>query len=395
MKKFNFKKINFKDKKFIFPIIFALPILFIGYMVYDIATGMSNDTEDSSAVDQEEIANVPMADSVSISDKFSAIDEAYRNQQDFTAMQVEQEATRINADTTIYSAEERALIAQLDREQQEAYNSIYESNARIQAANNELAASQSQRSLGGGSPSPSSSRSARDEESLNREIMMYQKILRGEEILTPEEEEKRKVEAIKAEARAEALQEINQHSTSVVSKVVTNDASNTFNTIGKQKENNSYIRAMVDQGVTVTAGSRIRFRLLDEVSIQGERVPAGSQIYALVTGFSDQRVQAQVTSIVTKGKRVRVNLSVYDRDGIQGFFIPKSSFRDLSKQAGSQALGGANINISSSAQSVEGAALQALQGVYQSASNAISQKIQENKAKIKYNTIIYLINDNE
>ena len=70
-----------------------------------------------------------MADSLSISDKFSAIDEAYRNQQDFTAMQVEQEATRINADTTIYSAEERALIAQLDREQQEAYNSIYESNA--------------------------------------------------------------------------------------------------------------------------------------------------------------------------------------------------------------------------------------------------------------------------
>ena len=53
MKKFNFKKINFKDKKFIFPIIFALPILFIGYMVYDIATGMSNDTEESSAVDQE------------------------------------------------------------------------------------------------------------------------------------------------------------------------------------------------------------------------------------------------------------------------------------------------------------------------------------------------------
>jgi hypothetical protein len=37
-------------------------------------------------------------------------------------------------------------------------------------------------------------------------------------------------------------------------------------------------------------------------------------------------------------------------------------------------------------------ALQALQNMYQSASSAISGNIRKNRAKIKYNTIVYLIN---
>jgi conjugative transposon traM protein len=389
MKKIDFKKINFKDKKFIFPLIFALPILFIGYMIYGIVTDSSTATAEQTQVDQEEISNVPVADSVSIASKFEAIDRAYRDQQDFTAIQSEQEKTLLQADTTIYTLEERALIAQLEEEQKLADAKIAETNSRIREANSTL---NSERTSQAQIPSRNSSH---EESNLNKEIMMYQKILRGEEILTPEEEEKRKIEAIKAEERAKVLREVSKQSTSIVEKVVNNPSQTAFNTIGKQTENNTYIRAMVDQGVVVTSGSRIRFRLLDEIKIQGELVPAGSLIYALVTSFGEQRVHAEVTSIITKGKRVKVRLSVYDRDGIQGFFIPKSSFRDLQKQAGSRAMSNSHINISNNSETLEGVALQTLQGVYQSASTAISQKIQENKAKIKYNTIIYLINDNE
>lgn len=389
MKKIDLKKINFKDKKFIFPLILAVPVLFMGYMIYGIVGDLSSDTEEGNSP-KEEIANVPMADSLSIASKFDAINDAYQNQQDFTAMQVEQEATRINADTTIYTAAEQAMLAQLEEEHKRANESITSTNARIQEANSQLA--ESRRSIG-----EESYRGGRgkDEDALNKEIMMYQKILRGEEILTPEEEEERKIAKVRQEEREKVLQEVNRQSTAIVEKVTTGSSSTAFNTIGKEQERNGYIRAMVDQGVTVTAGSRIRFRLLDEVKIQGERVPAGSQIYAIVTAFGEQRVQAQVTSIITKGKRVKVNLSVYDRDGIEGFFIPKSSFRDFSRQAGAQALGQSNVNITNNSESVEGVAIQALQGVYQSATSAISRKIQENKAKIKYNTIIYLINDNE
>lgn len=40
----------------------------------------------------------------------------------------------------------------------------------------------------------------------------------------------------------------------------------------------------------------------------------------------------------------------------------------------------------------ENIALQAIQNVYQAASSAISGNLRKNKAKIKYNTIVYLIN---
>ncbi len=45
--------------------------------------------------------------------------------------------------------------------------------------------------------------------------------------------------------------------------------------------------------------------------------------------------------------------------------------------------------------SAEMMALQALQNVYSSATNALSQNFRKNKATIKYNTIVYLINSND
>ena len=43
----------------------------------------------------------------------------------------------------------------------------------------------------------------------------------------------------------------------------------------------------------------------------------------------------------------------------------------------------------------EAIALQALQNMYNSATSAISSNIRKNKAKIKYNTIVYLINSED
>ena len=43
--------------------------------------------------------------------------------------------------------------------------------------------------------------------------------------------------------------------------------------------------------------------------------------------------------------------------------------------------------------STQALALQAIQNAYQSTSSAISQAIKKNRAKIKYNTIVYLINE--
>ena len=118
-----------------------------------------------------------------------------------------------------------------------------------------------------------------------------------------------------------------------------------------------------------------------------------------MTGFSSQRVKATITSILAGDKFIKVKLSVFDNDGMEGFYVPESSFRDFVKDAGSNVVQ-QDINIESdggygSGISGEAIALQALQNMYNSATSALSSNIRKNKAKIKYNTIVYLINSDD
>ena len=79
--------------------------------------------------------------------------------------------------------------------------------------------------------------------------------------------------------------------------------------------------------------------------------------------------------------------------------MPESAFRDFMKEAAGSAVQ-QNINFDSGTSgyggiSGEAIALQALQNVYNSATSALSANIRKNRAKIKYNTIVYLINSKE
>ncbi len=159
------------------------------------------------------------------------------------------------------------------------------------------------------------------------------------------------------------------------------------------------IRAMIDQTTKAREGTRLRFKLLDDVTVSGTKLRKGTYLYGTVTGFGGQRVRAAVTSILVGGKFIKVKLSVFDNDGMEGFYVPESAFRDFVKDAGASTVQ-QNINLESedgygSGISGEAIALQALQNMYNSATSAISSNIRKNKAKIKYNTIVYLINSDD
>ena len=181
----------------------------------------------------------------------------------------------------------------------------------------------------------------------------------------------------------------------VVTKAETDNAGS-FNTIeDAEKLDDPLIKAMIDQTTKAHEGTRLRFKLLDDVIVKGVKLKKGTYLYGTVTGFGQQRVMADITSILVKDKFLKIHLSVYDLDGMQGFYVPESAFRDMMKNAGSAAMQ-SNISFDSgggSSISAEALALQALQNVYQSTSSAVSQAIKKNRAKIKYNTIVYLINE--
>ena len=84
----------------------------------------------------------------------------------------------------------------------------------------------------------------------------------------------------------------------------------------------SLIKAIIDKTTKARTGTRLRFKLLDGVTIKGVHLPKGTYLYGVVSGFENQRVKANITSILIKDKFVKVNLSVYDNDGMEGFYVP-------------------------------------------------------------------------
>ena len=111
--------------------------------------------------------------------------------------------------------------------------------------------------------------------------------------------------------------------------------------------------------------------------------------------LSGQRVLANISSILVGDNFIKVNLSLYDNDGMEGFYVPTSAFREMVKNAGANAVNGGNMNINTNTGSTlsgEYMALQAIQQAYSGVTQAVSSNIRRNKAKIKYNTVVYLIN---
>lgn len=162
--------------------------------------------------------------------------------------------------------------------------------------------------------------------------------------------------------------------------------SSNFNTI-TPTEDVSFITATIDQNVTGYAGSRIALKLENPIAVGQHILPKGTELYALINGFSGQRVTMSIRSILFEGKLLPVKLDVYDQDGLAGLYVPNSQFRDFTRDLGGSSIQGVSLD-NGSASSV----LMSTAGkLFESASSAVASAIRKNKAKIKYNTYVYLI----
>lgn len=180
----------------------------------------------------------------------------------------------------------------------------------------------------------------------------------------------------------------------VVKKVKT--TSDYFNTLSKDIREPKLIQAIIDENIKAVDGSRVRLRLLDDVEIDEHIVKRGSYLYAIMNGFSSGRVKGSINSILVNDELVKVSLSLYDTDGLEGLYVPNSQFRETGKDVVSGAVtGNMNMNTASSGNSLTQWGMQAIQNAYQKTSSAIGKAIKKNKVKLKYGTFVYLVNGNE
>jgi len=162
-----------------------------------------------------------------------------------------------------------------------------------------------------------------------------------------------------------------------------------FNAFYKEKENN-FIKAVIDENNKGFLGSRIRFRLLEDIFVGSKKIEKGSILYGQISGFSMQRVDLTIVSVFTKGEIFPVNLSIYDLDGMKGLYVPQSVFREMMREMGQNSIQGTQMDMGG-----EGFFTSLGTKLFTSTSKSIANLIKTNKAKLKYNSYVFLIDEKQ
>jgi hypothetical protein len=111
-----------------------------------------------------------------------------------------------------------------------------------------------------------------------------------------------------------------------------------------QRESTSFIKAVIHSQQTVYSGATVKMRITSPCIINGSKIPENTFIYGLASIVSE-RVTIQVTSISIDDKILPVNFLTYDKDGIQGVYIPGLAVHDATKQSVDQAISEASNRV--------------------------------------------------
>lgn len=392
-------KVNFKQPKYIFPLVIFVPLCALIYFVMQTFGGGESGKQEV-ATDRINV-ELPEARAEEAGDKMYEMSRRFGDEEAFTAVGSLGEDKEENESLEHgYTEEElnRLDAAEAERirqqqEMEELERSLAESRKHI----NSYAYGDNPANRNDGYSSQEDF--ARDLEEIQRRSYERQKAIEsGLGIGNENAEEAARKQRADSIARVQE-EEMERNRPNLVIKSPDTNADK-FHTVEAESStaDATLICAMIDQNTKAKEGTRLRFKLLDDVTVSGTKLKKNTYLYGTVTGFGQQRVRAAITSILVGGKFIKVNLSVFDNDGMEGFYVPESAFRDFVKDAGASTVQ-QNISFESdgygSGISGEAVALQALQNMYNSATSTLSSNIRKNKAKIKYNTIVYLINSDE
>ncbi|SEM97293.1 Bacteroides conjugative transposon TraM protein [Chryseobacterium taichungense] len=192
-----------------------------------------------------------------------------------------------------------------------------------------------------------------------------------------------------AEQRLKANKEKMEEFLNSTFNVSKSGINNVFNAFYKEQEN-SFIKAVIDENNKGFLGSRIRFRLLEDIFVGNRKISKGSILYGQISGFSMQRVDLKIISVFTRGEIFPVNLSIYDVDGMKGLYVPQSVFRDMIREMGSNSVQGTQMDVGG-----QGFFTSIGSKLFTSTSKSIANLIKTNKAKLKYNSYVFLIDEKQ
>jgi conjugative transposon TraM protein len=372
-------KINFRQPRDVLPLI-ALPFLCLFFYVYQ--TGFAKEEAPQQEGDplQGQIAEVSEdVKNRALSDKLAAYREQYRRGDGYTAIgQLQEERAEQFRFDELYNEEEKRRLDSIERalknQRPVSVSGDSENNDQDRALQQALSSLQRK-------PEPAKAEPDKtDPMELFRKQMAYaDSMARAND---PDEQSARK----ERERMEEAKKELENQPLLSVSKYGTGQGA--FNTI-RPENNNTFIQAIIDENITGYADSRLRIRLMDDLLVGQHIVKKGTHVFAKVSGFSGQRVLLTITSIMHENNILPVRLEIYDNDGSPGLYVPASAFREFSRELGGNTTQG--ITLGQQAENNSQFVMSAIQRMFQSTTTAVSKHIRKNRAKLKYNTMVYLI----
>ncbi len=373
-------RINFRQPKYMLPAIVYIPLLATGYFVFDMFSTEVAETQDKNLQTTEflnpDLPGAQIKNGDGIGGKYENMARSYGRIADYSAVD------NIERDNP--------------EEEKEAYESKYTEEDLAELVR------QAEEKDDAAEVADAKAREAEALEALNRALAEAR--LKGQAAVTPvatdttqSEPSKLQIEVkgqIAEDSKAVKALDDEDKAQEVVKKVkVTSDY---FNTLTQNEHEPKLIKAIIDEDVKATDGSRVRLRLLDDIEIGEVMVRKGAYLYATMSGFSSQRVKGSISSILVDDELIKVSLSLYDTDGLEGLYVPGSQFRETTKDVASGAMqGNMNIDQGGAGNSFSQWGMQAVTNAYQKTSNAISKAIKKNKVKLKYGTFVYLVSGKE
>ena len=396
------KKLNFKQPKYIIPLIVLPFVMFFGYQGNQMLS-----KDDKKEIKKDELSTSLGETQDSILSKNEAYDQFFEKKDDRTMLDgLDKENDSMNIYSDNLDAKQKRYIDSLNyvRKQQEKrdnemrksyYNPTapkYSNDDKDYKRSADIIRMLNDGGSGKTSQDKYDSRTAdiyyKKDNSENDPIKNLKK-----QMLMMDSLEKSRDPKFQAQYKAEQTLKKNKekmekflNSSLTVKKA---GISNEFNTISVKKEPN-YVKAVIDEDIKGYLGSRIRFRLLEDVQAGRYVIPKGTILYGQISGFTLQRVNLNVVSVLVNGNILPINLSVFDIDGMQGLYVPASAFREMMRELGTNSVQGTTLESGS-----ESFFTSMASNLFSSASQTISNIIRKNKAKLKYNTYIYLINEKE
>jgi len=404
------KKINFKQPKYVLPII-ALPFLCLIFYVYSSWGKDKAPTPEELAKQKQNTQEInpeipePSKDvkDAQMKDKFEAYTDRFKKESDYSAVRsLDPTAEGNDGIHSLYSDREKRKIDSITNEiknrqaQQQASrlaggassymptmqtgdrnSAMSETDRKLAQAMNEL----NQRRARSAADRPTGPQ----EDDYTKQMRMFKQQMDYMDSLEKSRDPEYKA-SIKRKPKSPKAD-----TTTVKPLAVTKTSSinpRVFNTIRPQKSE-LFIKAIIDENIKGYAGSRIRIRLLDDIQVGDNLLLKGTYLYGLIYGFQSQRVLISITSVMIGDNVLPISLKLYDNDGLEGLYVPASQFREFTKELGANAAQGIQYTDDGSGgnQIMTGLVTK----LFTTTTTAAAELIKKDKAKLKYNTIVYLV----